>query len=201
MGKFSEQRQSTTNMVTSTWVTNATTKEECVSKAPVCFEMLSSGVLSQRPRTGSQFPINYSFKSQSECVACGGVYGNYYSWKSSYYWAPRTFEPFQWRQRQMTAGNYWLRAPDTQYFSDIVQAAIGQRFAKILASEMLCRYVSHLALHDSSNGPSATIKSNRLCKDSCVTAPTRATPTATTACRPLCWHVTPSVPVCRIRSA
>jgi hypothetical protein len=40
----------------------------------------------------------------------------------------------------MTAGNYWLRAPDTQYFSDIVQAAIGQRFANILASEMLCRY-------------------------------------------------------------
>lgn len=41
----------------------------------------------------------------------------------------------------MTNGNYWIREPKTEYFFNIVQAAVGRRFAKVLESEMLCRYV------------------------------------------------------------
>lgn len=134
-------RSFTENFLTiySTWVTRATTKEECLAKASICFEPESSGLLSNRPRGGNQFPLDYTLKSPEECVACNGVHGTYYSWRQQYYWAPRKYSKFQWKSRDMAPANFWVRAPSPSYFFAIVQAAVGKRFAKILESEQLCR--------------------------------------------------------------
>jgi len=126
----------------STWVTISTTKADCLAKASICFEQPSTGLLAQRPRDASQIPIDYTFKTHDECVACNGVPDSFYSWRPNFYWAPRQYSSFQWKKREMIPGNYWIRAPSPLYFVDIVQAAVGKRFAKILESEQLCRYVT-----------------------------------------------------------